>query len=73
MEHVGSNEKTYSVVTSNDELDEGVDDVGTLICNLNIFYDNSPTPYQLMIQFVVTRVLLCSFRLRWCYYNTKFE
>jgi len=34
----------YPVVTTNNKLDEWIDDVSRLIGDLDVFNDNSPTP-----------------------------
>ena len=52
--------RTYVVVPSDDELDEGVDDVGSLVDTLDILDDDAPLSHKL----VLCLVLLCELLFR---------
>ena len=55
--------RTYVVVPSDDELDEGVDDVGSLVDTLDILDDDAPLPHKLVLCLVLLRELVFRFGL----------
>lgn len=38
-------EVTYEVITANNKLDEGVQNLASLVHDLNVLYYDSPTPH----------------------------
>ena len=55
--------RTYVVVPSDDELDEGVDDVGGLVDTLDILEDDAPLTHKLVLCLVLFRELVFRFGL----------
>ena len=55
--------RTYEVVPSDYELDERVDDVGSLVDTLDILDDDAPLPHKLVLCLVLLRELVFRFGL----------